>query len=342
MNSLFAGKKILVTGGSGSIGTEIVKQLLSLNATVVRIFSRDETRQVELSETINAGERIRFLIGDVRDYNRLKRAMESIDIVFHAAALKHVPVCEYNPFEAVQTNVIGTQNVLTASREAGVKRVVLISTDKSVSPTNTMGATKLLAERLVQSAASVMGGMILCGVRFGNVLGSRGSLLPLLKAQIREDRTVQITDRCMTRFFMTIGQAVSLVLKSAELACGGEIFVLPMPKIRIVDLIEVVTSEECAALGWDPGTITFNEIGRRSGERYHEELLTKDEAERAFLRDGLVVINPVNKRRPPRSTPIMQKEFRSESGPFLSHEAIAQLVREAAQTVHPESCCEFA
>lgn len=328
--NVFARKKVAVTGGSGSIGSEIVRQLLLRDVQVVRVLSRDETRQVALSEALCAGDRVRFLIGDVRDQERLKRAFEGIEIVFHAAAMKHVPVCEYNPFEAAQTNVIGTQNVLTAAREAGAKRVVVISTDKAVSPTNTMGATKLLAERLVTAASTFMAGMTLCAVRFGNVLGSRGSVLPVLRGQIRQDRRVRITDRAMTRFFMTISQAVGLVLKAAELAAGGEIFVLPMPKVRIDDLIEVVVEEEAAALGIAPDLIEIREVGRRPGERLDEQLLTKEECERASAVDGLVVVWPHGALGREKALPLCEEAFRSETGPFLTKPEIRSLLREAS------------
>ena len=331
MGGPLAGKKTLVTGGSGSIGSEIVRQLLDGGADVVRVFSRDETRQASLAQTLRAGERARFLIGDVRDRERLKRAMEGIDLVFHAAALKHVPACEYNPFEAVQTNVVGTQNVLTAAREAGVRRVVLISTDKAVSPVNTMGATKLLAERLIAAAHVSMSGMTLCAVRFGNVLGSRGSLLPLVRRQIARDRCVQVTDRSMTRFFMTIGQAVRLVLRAAQTARGGEILVLRMPKVRLMDLLRVLVAEESAARGLAPEDISVSEIGRRPGERLHERLLTTEECERAFARDDVIVIPPQGVSLPKDMPRLAEEEFSSETGPFLDRAELTALVREASR-----------
>lgn len=331
MGGFFAGKKALVTGGSGSIGSEIVRQLLDGGAGVVRVFSRDETKQATFAHALRAGDRVRFLIGDVRDCERLKRAFEGVELVFHAAALKHVPACEYNPFEAVQTNVVGTQNVLTAAREAGVRRVVLVSTDKAVSPVNTMGATKLLAERLIASAHVSMGGMTLCAVRFGNVLGSRGSLLPLVRSQIARERSVQVTDRGMTRFFMTIGQAVRLVLRAAQSAHGGEILVLRMPKVRLMDLLGVLILEECARHGLAPDDIKINEIGRRPGERVHERLLTTEECERAFARDSVVVIPPQGVSLPDGAPRLPEEEFSSEAGPFLDRAELTALVRAASR-----------
>ncbi len=333
----YTGKRVLVTGGSGSIGSEIVRQLLELPVEVVRVFSRDETRQVSLQQSLGRDPRVRFLIGDVRDRERLRRGLDGIDTVFHAAALKHVPVCEYNPFEAVQTNVIGTQNVITVGREAGVKRIVVISTDKAVIPENTMGATKLLSERLVAAASRFMPGLVLCAVRFGNVLGSRGSVLPRVRSQIREQRCVEVTDRKMTRFFMTLGQAVSLVLKAARLAAGGELFVLPMPKLRVIDLLEVLVQEECASLGIPPESIRFKEVGRRPGERLHEMLLTPLECERARRCDGLIVVSPDGGEEEPAPEGLDHSAFRSETGPFLSKEKIAELLHRAGLSGCPAS-----
>jgi UDP-N-acetylglucosamine 4,6-dehydratase/5-epimerase len=229
----YHGRRILVTGGTGSIGSHIVRQLIAQEPRALRILSRDETKQLYLQEELaRSGDlaSVRFLIGDVRDPIRLRRAMEGIDVVFHAAAMKHVPACEYNPFEAVQTNVLGTQNVITAAREASVGRVVAVSTDKACSPENTMGATKLLAERLIAAAHGFSAGQVLCGVRFGNVIGSRGSLVPIVRQQLREGRPVTLTDSRMTRFMMTMEDAARLVLTAGARAHGGEIFILKMPR----------------------------------------------------------------------------------------------------------------
>jgi FlaA1/EpsC-like NDP-sugar epimerase len=246
----YRGRKVLVTGGTGSIGSQIVRQLFRSSPRVLRVLSRDETKQLELAEDLGREgplDNVRFLIGDVRDPVRLRRAMEGIEIVFHAAAMKHVPACEYNPFEAIQTNVLGTQNVITAARDAGAARVVAVSTDKATLPENTMGATKLLAERLVSAAHLSSPGQVLCAVRFGNVLGSRGSLVPLVQRQLREGRPVTITHPQMTRFMMTIEDAVSLVLLAGARARGGEVFILKMPALRVLDLIEVLVEEHAPA-----------------------------------------------------------------------------------------------
>ena len=220
MKNIFKGKTILITGGCGSIGSQIVKQLLTHEPKAVRIFERSETAIFRLSQEIRS-DKIRNLIGDVCDKDRLHRAMEGVDIVFHAAAMKHIPLCEYNPFEAVRTNVIGTQNLVDIARKVGVKIFVSISTDKAVNPTSTMGATKLLGEKIVANAAISGEKTRFCSVRFGNVLGSVGSVIPVFEKQIREGDTVTVTSKEMTRFFMGIDDAVKLVLEAASLARLG-------------------------------------------------------------------------------------------------------------------------
>ena len=226
---------------------------------------------------------IRFLIGDVRDKERIERAMEGIDIVFHIAAMKHVPSCEYNPMEAVKTNVIGTQNVITAAINNNVGKVILTSTDKTISPTNTYGATKLLAERLIVSANYYKGtsNTIFSAVRFGNVMGSRGSVIPLFKKQILENKEITVTDSGMTRFMMTLSQAVDLTLEACVRAQGGEIFVLKMPVINLKDLVDVTIEEVSKKYNINSEQIKIKEIGLRPGEKLYEELMTFEESKNA-------------------------------------------------------------
>lgn len=276
--SIYKEKKILITGGTGTIGQHLVRHLLKECPTVIRIFSRDEYKQFEMQQNLSEHNNIRYLIGDVRDANRLVRAMEDIDYVFHLAAMKHVPFCEYNPFEAVQTNVIGTQNIIQASLQAGVKKVLFMSSDKAISPTNTYGATKLMGERLISAAEYQKGpkSTIFSAVRFGNVMGSRGSIIPLFKKQILEERRVTVTDPDITRYMMTPNQAISLMLEANELAKGGEVFVLKMPIIRLGDLVEVMVRVTRQKYG-DKGPITVETIGLRPGEKRYEELMTTDE-----------------------------------------------------------------
>ncbi len=294
---MFQGKKILVIGGTGTIGQGLVKELIKRNPKVIRIFSRDEYKQFKMEQELGRLENIRFLLGDVRDKERVQRAMEGIDIVFHLAALKHVPSCEYNPFEAVKTNVMGTQNVIESAIHHRVERVVYTSSDKAINPTNTMGATKLLAERLMSSADYYKGGKrpIFASVRFGNVMGSRGSVIPLFKTQILEKRKVTVTDSAMSRFMMSITEAVSLVLKAAEYAVGGDVFVLKMPVVNIKDLAEVVIEETCKKYDLPREEIKIEYIGLRPGEKMYEELMTKEEGERAEELEEMFRIYPITR-----------------------------------------------
>ena len=333
----YQGRRILVTGGTGSIGSQIVRQLLDHGPRVLRVLSRDETKQLYLQEELGRGrslENVRFLIGDVRDPVRLRRAMEGIEIVFHAAAMKHVPACEYNPFEAVQTNVLGAQNVITAARDAGVGRVIAISTDKAASPENTMGATKLLAERLLSAAHLSSPGQVLCGVRFGNVLGSRGSLVPVVLRQLREGQPVTLTHPGMTRFMMTIGDAVRLVLHAGARARGGEIFILKMPALRVRDLIEVLIEERALRDGRDPREFPIRQIGIRPGEKLHEVLLTEEEAARTREEDGLFVLEPASAggaggAAAASSVPGFGRRYDSASAPIFDKAAIRDLLERA-------------
>lgn len=287
------GKRILVTGGTGTIGSHLVGRLLEYGAEVVRVFSRDEHKQYEMQQTFaaqNGGryKRLRFLLGDVRDKERLYRAMEGIDIVFHLAALKHVPACEYNPSEAVKTNVLGTQNVIDCAIEANVSAVVYASTDKAASPTNTMGASKLLAERLIVSAAEGWKGprdIRFLSVRFGNVLNSRGSVIPLFQKQIAAGGPITVTDSAMTRFVMKIDRAVELMLKSLQFAQGGEVFVFKMPVLSIGDLAQSMVN--LAAQPVD--TVT---IGLRPGEKLYEELMSEEESARALETREMFIVLP--------------------------------------------------
>jgi len=291
MRRVFKDKRILVTGGTGSIGRELVRQLLKYEPEVVRIFSRNENNQFFFQRELGERRDVRFLIGDVRDKERLMRACDYIDIIFHAAALKHVPFCEYNPFEAVKTNVIGTQNIIEVAMEQDVERVIAINTDKSVSPINTMGATKLLSEKLITAANKYKGRRrtIFATVRFGNVVGSSGSVLPLFVEQIKQGGPVTITDPEMARFVMTIPEAVNLVLKAAAKAQGGEIFILKMPALKIVDLANALREE---LLDGKSGDVEIKFVGRRPGEKIEEELLTAEERPYTREEDDMFIFDP--------------------------------------------------
>lgn len=296
--SFFKNKKILIIGGTGTIGSSLVNSLLDCDIDVIRILSRDEYKQYNMMQNIDK-KNIRFLLGDVRDYKRVSRAMEDIDIVFHVAALKHVPSCEYDPFEAVKTNVMGTQNVIEAAINNGVERVILTSTDKTISPTNTYGATKLLAERLISSANYFKGKhkTIFSAVRFGNVMGSRGSVIPLFKNQIIKNREVTVTDPNMSRFMMTLSQATNLTLEACKRAKGGEIFVLKMPVIKLGDLVDVVIEEVCKNYNINKDEVLIKEIGTRPGEKMYEELMTYEESKYAVEFRDMFAIPPMNESK---------------------------------------------
>jgi FlaA1/EpsC-like NDP-sugar epimerase len=290
----YKGKKILVIGGTGTVGAGIVDMLLGFNPDVVRILSRDEYKQFLLSNKYGENKNLRFLLGDVRDYERVERAAQGIDVIFNLAALKHVPACEYNPFEAVKTNVIGTQNVINAALSCAVDHVALTSSDKAISPTNAMGATKLLGERLIIAADRMKGSRktAFSAVRFGNVIGSRGSVVPLFVEQVKNGEKVTVTEPLMTRFMMSIKEAVSLTIRSAAVAKGGEIFVLKMPNIKILDLAETVSELVCEKYGLERAAVTMEIVGLRIGEKMYEELMTKVEAECAYELSDMYVIVP--------------------------------------------------
>lgn len=274
--TIFKDKIILVTGGCGSIGSKIVKELLKYDPKVIRVFDNSEPGHFRFSQEIKSNK-IRHLIGDIRDKERVIRAMEDVNIVFHAAALKHVPFCEYNPFEAVYTNVIGTKNLVDAAIHSKVEKFIGISTDKAVNPVNTMGATKLLAEKIITNAPIGKSNVKFCCVRFGNVLNTDGSVIPLFKSQISKGGPVTITSTEMTRFFMSLDDSVNLVLKASELAEGGEIFILKMNTLKIVDLAEVLVEEWAPISGFEPQKIIREIIGVRPGEKIHEPLMTNEE-----------------------------------------------------------------
>ena len=277
-------KSILVTGGTGSFGRKFICTLLEkTEARRVIVFSRDELKQSEMQrEFVEHEERLRFFIGDIRDVERLQRAFRGVDYVVHAAALKHVPILEYNPFEAVKTNILGTQNIINAALDQGVKKVILVSTDKAANPANLYGATKLCAERLMISANAYSGaeGTRFGIVRYGNVFGSRGSLVKILEEQ-KAKGEVTLTHEEMTRFWITLDQGADLVLMALEKMHGGEIFVPKIPSMLIKDFITTI-APDCKLI------VT----GIRPGEKLHEVLITLEEARHAKEYDKHFVILP--------------------------------------------------
>lgn len=273
---MFDGKKVLITGGTGSLGTALTKRLLKTNVETIRIFSRDELKQVQMNSKLN-DKRLRFLIGDVRDKGRLVRALEDIDIVIHAAALKHVPVVEYNPFEAVKTNVYGTQNLIEACLENNVEKALAVGTDKAVAPLNTYGTTKLLMERLFVSANYYKGNHkinFMC-VRYGNVLGSRGSIVPRFVGQIKNNEKITITDPSMTRFNITMNEALDLITRALEKGTGGEIFVPKLKAYKVGDMKDAI-------IQLMNKKTDVSKIPVRPGEKFHESLISEHEARNTF------------------------------------------------------------
>ena len=292
----FKGDTVLVTGGAGSIGKEIIKKILALDVYSIRVLDNNETGLHDVA--LDYGDtRLRLLLGDITNEKRMMRAMQNVDIVFHAAALKHVPICEYNPFEAAEINVRGTQNCIDAAIANNVKKMVFISTDKAVSPFNVMGATKLVAERLIIAANTYSTSTRFSCVRFGNVLNSRGSVIPLFKKQILAGRPVTITDPAMTRFIMTISQAVDLIVRCAIETDGDEIFVLKMPALNIYTLAKAMI-EYCHDVYKSAKDIPIEIIGIRPGEKLSEELISGDELGKLEDRGDYFVIKRKRNEKP--------------------------------------------
>ena len=278
----------MITGGTGSLGNALTKRLLDEGADTIRIFSRNESKQLEMESKFN-DDRLRFLIGDIRDYERLERAVEDIDIVFHAAALKHVPVIEYNPFEAIKTNILGSQNVINACLHENVERAICVGTDKAVSPLNTYGATKLLMEKLFVTANNYLNKerheTKFIALRYGNVLGSSGSVIPKFIEQIKNKQKITITDPNMTRFSISMDEALDFILKAAELGKGSEIFV---PKLRAYSIMDVKEALFELLDKTDEET-----IGIRPGEKLNEILVNQDEMKYCWdYNDVYLLVNP--------------------------------------------------
>ena len=323
--------RALVTGACGSVGSALVRRLLNQGHTVCA-FDQSEDGLFGLDQALSdAGGRLRLFLGSVRDEARVRRAMESVNVVFHCAALKHVYLSEYNPFEAMQTNIIGTNNIIQAAVAADVERVVLTSSDKAVNPTSTMGATKLLGERLFVAANQFVGNhstRFAC-VRFGNVLNSNGSVLQIFKRQIESDLPLTITSQEMTRFFISMSQAVDLCLGAAVRMLGGEIFVMSMGACNIMSIAKAVS-------GTRP--FRFVEIGHKPGEKLYEELVTENEGPRTVIDDNTYIILPDTRDTLPADVraaygkydglPRLNDPLRSD-GELLTDEAVVSMLRSA-------------
>ena len=282
--SIFKDSSILITGGTGSLGKALIDSLLKTEARRIVVFSRDELKQYNLRQDLNNDPRLRWFLGDIRDSERLVRALHGIDYVFHTAALKQVDTGEYNPMEFIKTNVLGSQNVIDASIATGVKKVVALSTDKASSPVNLYGATKLTADKLFIAANNYSHkyGTNFSVVRYGNVMGSRGSVIPFFEKLANEGKPIPITDFRMTRFWISIESAVQFVLDSLDMMKGGELYVPKIPSMRIVDLAKAVAPHS-----------DLVEVGLRPGEKLHEEMISMDDSRRTVEMPSRYVVNPV-------------------------------------------------
>lgn len=318
----YRNKRILITGGTGSIGSQVVKQLLQFSPQQLVIFSKDESKQYVMKQEITA-KNVHFILGDIREYVSIEHATRDIDIVFHTAALKQVPMCEENPYEAVKTNMIGSQNLIEACITNKVGQIINISTDKAVNPINTMGATKLITEKLFQQANERLDNHSsrFCSVRFGNVLGSRGSVIPIMLQQIRKKRPITITDSNMTRFFLSITDAVTLLVKAGAYSNGGETFILRMNALKLDDLVHAM-QELAAAEGFSPVAVV--NIGIRPGEKLYEELVYEHELANLYEKDDLYIVSSQTAEDLQKSS---IRSYRSDQVPLCTREELKIVIR---------------
>lgn len=294
MVSFLRGKNILITGGSGSIGESLTKRATSDGARLIRVFSNDENSLYEMESQYHSNKNTEFVIGDIHNEETVSEIVKGIDIIFHAAALKHVDRCELNPLETINVNLIGTKNIIKAAQKENVKRLIFISTDKAVNPIGVMGATKLLGEKLISAEAFYdKSNTVFASVRFGNVFNTRGSILPRIEKQIKNGGPITLTDKRMKRFFMTKDDAVNLIISATELAKGGETFVLKMPLVQLDDLFEAMKELLAPKYGHKPLQIKTKIIGSRPGEKLIEYLLTQFEMEHVLETKDFFIIPPL-------------------------------------------------
>jgi FlaA1/EpsC-like NDP-sugar epimerase len=286
---VFEESRILITGGTGSWGNELTTQLLELNPKEIIIYSRSELNQVNMQRKFN-NNKLKFIIGDIRDYKALKQASKNIDYIFHLAALKHVPICEEQPYEAAKTNILGVENLIKAAIENSVHKVIDVSTDKAVDPINVYGMTKAIGEKLIIHANTITDKTRFVCIRAGNVLGTNGSVVPYFIDQIKRCNEITITDTEMTRYFLTLKQAIQLVFKAINNSIGGETFVMKMPGYKIIDIAKIIQNE----LGDKHCKVKI--IGKRPGEKLHEVLISRYEAENAYIydKDYFIILPQIN------------------------------------------------
>lgn len=290
---MIADQNVLLTGGGGSVGRSLIPRILDQDPAVLRIFDNNEPSLAAIKGDVD-DDRCRYLSGDIRDKERLTRAMDNIDVVIHTAAMKHVDVCEYNPFEAVKTNVLGLQNVVDTAVDSTAERMVVTSSDKAAHPANTMGTTKLLGEKLTTAGNKYSGGrdIKLSSVRFGNVINSSQSVIPLFREQIQNGGPVTITDERMTRFFLTYDDVFDLISQALTKTTSGEVFVYKMPAIRIETLAKAMIEALAPEYGYSPSDIGTEIIGPRPGETFHEKIMTERESQRSYENGSLYAITP--------------------------------------------------
>lgn len=339
LSNFFKGRCIAVTGAAGTVGSELVRQLMSMPIKELRALDNNESELFYLGELYREDERLHALLCDIRHEPTLTRFFEGVDYVFHAAANKHVPMCERSPFDAVQTNILGVQNLISASQYNSVKKIIFTSTDKAVNPTNVMGTTKLMGERLITAAHAIPGNQsspIFASTRFGNVAGSRGSVIPLFCRQIAQGGPITITDEEMTRFVMTLQHAVHLVMFSMQCSNGGEVFVTKMPVLRIIDLAQVMVDKIAPLYGHEPTQVEIRTVGARPGEKMYEELMNDEEARRSLDSDSelLVILpalkniyNTLNLEYRFQTFPV-SNTYHSANEPFMSKEEISTFLLE--------------
>ncbi len=323
----FKNKDILITGGAGSIGRAIVKKLSTFQTKRIRVLDQNENALFYLQQTLKDKKEVRFLVGDIKNKEKIMLAAKGVDIIIHCAALKHVPSCEYNTQEAIETNILGLKNVICAARDQEVEKCIYISTDKAVNPNNTMGITKLLGEKLIENASMGETKTKFSTVRFGNVLNSNGSVIPLFKKQIKKKIPVTITDPNMTRFFMTINDAVDLVLGVVSETKGKEMRILKMNAMKIIDLAEVLIEE------LSPKKMPIKIIGARPGERLYECLLTQEEAREAeekkksFKISQNIWVPHYMTPKKQRKTTISPNQYDSRYTRYLNKEEIRSILK---------------
>ena len=321
----FKGKNILITGGTGSIGTGLVRQLIRCKPKAIRIFTNDENSIFEARRTLGDNPIFTFMVGDVRDRARMKLAIRNVDIVFHAAAMKHIDICEQNPFDAVNTNVIGTSNVIEAALIENISKFIFISTDKATNPTSTLGASKLLAERLTLTASAYRGRgkTIFTIARFGNVIGSRGSVFQIFLHQVRRGIPLTVTDPNMTRFIMSISEAALMILKITHIAKGNDIFILKMPSVRIGDLAKGMIDVFSTKFSNKNKSLKIKTSKAREGEKFHEILITGEEISYCHDVGDMYRISKVKSKRS-----IPYSNFSSETAVKISQKDLRKILNE--------------